>query len=202
VLDGRPAASAPASIAAKGRNAGQWALTGGRVDLGETSVETALRELAKETGVEAPASAVAGLLDDYVARTCFVSTPVVVLLDAPPTRLRRCPREVHSLHRGPLVRLCDEDVPRWRETPDGSRPLQMPLGRSTVVHARPARRCGSSARGRCSAGPPGWAIWTSRRSPAPDRPPEASPCLRAPLPPSGQSGPACATFRAPLSLQP
>ncbi|WP_269084778.1 NUDIX hydrolase [Streptacidiphilus anmyonensis] len=121
--------------AAKGRNAGQWALPGGRVEPGEGSAETALRELAEETGVEAPASAVAGLLDDYVAGTGFVITPVVVLLDAPPARLRRCPREVHSLHRVPLARLCDPDVPRWRETPDGGRLLQMPLRRTMVVHA-------------------------------------------------------------------
>lgn len=121
--------------APRGRNAGQWALPGGRIEPGETPVETALRELAEETAVEAPASAVAGLLDDYVAGTGFVITPVVVLLDAPPARLRRCEREVHSLHRIPLARLCADDVPRWHETPEGGRLLQMPLRRNMIVHA-------------------------------------------------------------------
>ena len=57
---------------------GQWALPGGRVDAGESAEETALRELAEEVGLVLDAGAVLGRLDDYVTRSGFAITPVVV----------------------------------------------------------------------------------------------------------------------------
>lgn len=112
--------------APRGRNAGQWALPGGRLDEGEGAVEGALRELAEETGVSGVE--VAGLLDDFVTDSGFVITPVVAFGGAQTPR--RDPREVASIHPVPLERFLAPGVPRWR---DGL--LQMPLGHSIVVHA-------------------------------------------------------------------
>ena len=120
--------------APKGRNAGQWALPGGRLDEGETPVEAALRELAEETGIAAGPRDVAGLLDDFVTDSGFVITPVVVL-PRPPVTPARDRREVHSLHPIPLSRLTEPDLPRWRTTDDGRPLLQLPLRRGMVIHA-------------------------------------------------------------------
>jgi 8-oxo-dGTP pyrophosphatase MutT (NUDIX family) len=117
-----------------GRNAGQWALPGGRLDSAETPVEGALRELQEETGVTAAPDGVVGLLDDFVTDSGFLITPVVVA-PTQPVRPARNPAEVHSLHPIAVSRLLDPELPRWRRQPDGTLLLQLPLRRGMVVHA-------------------------------------------------------------------
>jgi 8-oxo-dGTP pyrophosphatase MutT (NUDIX family) len=60
----------------------QWALPGGRCDAGETQVQSALRELKEELGLDLSEDAVLGLLDDYPTRSGYLITPVVVWADA------------------------------------------------------------------------------------------------------------------------
>ena len=120
--------------ASRGRNAGQWAFPGGRLEPGEDAVTAALRETEEEIGVAAEPSSVLGLLDDFVADSGFVITPVVLHLPGS-TEPRRNPDEVHSVHRIPLRRLASDDLPEWAQLPDGRPLLRMPLRRDVVVHA-------------------------------------------------------------------
>ena len=53
-------------------------MPGGRIDAGETPEQAALRELHEEVGLDLSADAVLGRLDDFVTRSGFVITPVVV----------------------------------------------------------------------------------------------------------------------------
>ena len=92
------------------RHAGQWALPGGRLDAGEGPAEAAVRELEEELGVPGRAVEQVGLLDDYVTRSGYLITPVVVLLPALP-HLRPNPAEVAAVHRVPLAVLAGPGMP-------------------------------------------------------------------------------------------
>jgi 8-oxo-dGTP pyrophosphatase MutT (NUDIX family) len=120
--------------AARGRNPGQYALPGGRLEPGETAAQGALRETEEEIGLPARHLDVLGPLDDFVTDSGFVITPVVAALTSPQS-LRRAPEEVAAVLPIPLDRLTDPDLPRWLAR-DGAPPLlQMPLRRGLVVHA-------------------------------------------------------------------
>ncbi len=116
----------------RGRNPGQWALPGGKLEPGETAVAGALRELEEEAAIVD--GAVAGLLDDFVTDSGFCITPVVVLARSG-SRPRRNAAEISSLHEIPLSALLRADVPRWREQPGGLPLLQVKLRHDMVIHA-------------------------------------------------------------------
>lgn len=109
-------------------HAGQFALPGGRIDPGETPERTALRELEEEVGLRVEEDAVLGRLDDFVTRSGFVMTPVVVW-GGPPGRLQGNPGEVEAVHAIPLAVLDGPDVPHLETIPESDRPvLSIPLG--------------------------------------------------------------------------
>ena len=93
------------------RHAGQWALPGGRINIGETPLDAALRELEEELKVRLDAGSIVGWLDDYVTRSGFVITPVVLWCGADPT-LRPDPNEVLAAYRVGLHALLNGE-PRF-----------------------------------------------------------------------------------------
>jgi 8-oxo-dGTP pyrophosphatase MutT (NUDIX family) len=117
-------------------HAGQWALPGGRVDPGESAIDTARRELSEEVGLDLPPDAALGLLDDYSTRSGYVITPVV-LWSGEPVTLRANPREVAAIYHVPLTALGDKEVPRLKRIPESDRPvIQVPIAQlSAAIHA-------------------------------------------------------------------
>ncbi len=114
-------------------HAGQWALPGGRIDEGETPEQTALREMQEEVGLLLPADAVVGRLDDFVTRSGYVITPVVVWA-GPGLALERNPAEVESIHRIPIDEFMRDDAPVLESIPESDRPvLRMPVGDSWIA---------------------------------------------------------------------
>jgi 8-oxo-dGTP pyrophosphatase MutT (NUDIX family) len=116
-------------------HAGQWALPGGRCDVGESLAQTALRELEEELGLDLGPADVLGLLDDYQTRSGFLITPVVAWAAAG-AQLRPNPAEVASAHRIRLDRLAGEDAVAFETIPESPRPLiRLRIAEDQHIHA-------------------------------------------------------------------
>ena len=114
-------------------HAGQWALPGGRVETDESPEGTALRELEEEVGLRLPRDRVLGCLDDFITRSGFAITPVVVW-GGQDVRLSPNPAEVASIHRIPIAEFLRTDAPILEKSPgDGSPILLMPVGSSWIA---------------------------------------------------------------------
>jgi 8-oxo-dGTP pyrophosphatase MutT (NUDIX family) len=116
------------------KHAGQWAFPGGRLDPGETPIETALREMHEEVNVDLSADRVLGRLDDFVTRSGFVMSPIVVWGGAELTTEPN-PDEVASVHRIPLKEFLREDSPQLSDEMSGSEHpvLRMPVGSDWIA---------------------------------------------------------------------
>ena len=114
-------------------HAGQWALPGGRVETGERPQETALREMHEEIGLALDETAVIGRLDDFVTRSGFVMTPIVIWAGSCES-FKPDPAEVESVHRIPVREFLRADAPLLEPGEDPARPvLRMPVGDSWIA---------------------------------------------------------------------
>ncbi|MEZ5596371.1 MAG: CoA pyrophosphatase [Pseudomonadales bacterium] len=112
---------------------GQWAFPGGRLDSGESVEACALREMHEEIGLSVEPAAVLGRLDDFVTRSGFVISPVVVWAgDA--RGVQPNPEEVASVHRIPVTEFMRPDAPILETSGSSPHPvLRMPVGRDHIA---------------------------------------------------------------------
>jgi mutator protein MutT len=114
-------------------HAGQWALPGGRIDAGETPEQAALRELHEEVGLQLGEDSLLGRLDDFVTRSGYIITPVLVWAGAA-RELAPNPQEVRSIHRIPVDEFLRTDAPMLEQRSDSEHPvLRMPVGDSWIA---------------------------------------------------------------------
>jgi 8-oxo-dGTP pyrophosphatase MutT (NUDIX family) len=83
-------------------HAGQISFPGGRIRVGETAVDAALRETHEETGLRAADVEVLGFLDEFLTGTGFLIKPVVGYVPAGSFVATPDPTEVASVFEVPL----------------------------------------------------------------------------------------------------
>lgn len=114
-------------------HAGQWALPGGRIDADETAEQAALRELVEEVGLKLGLHDVLGRLDDFVTRSGYVITPVLLWAGAA-REMSPNLGEVQSIHRIPVDEFLRADAPMLEPLDDCEHPvLRMPVGDSWIA---------------------------------------------------------------------
>ena len=99
-------------------HSGQWALPGGRMDESETASEAALREVREEINLTLQPESVVGTLDDYITRSGYRITPVILWAGANTSTLEPNPDEVASIHRISFTELARADAPQFDMSPD------------------------------------------------------------------------------------
>ncbi len=115
------------------KHAGQWALPGGRIDEGENPEKAAIRELKEEVDLTIDSGQILGKLDDYITRSGFTITPIVVW-GGSDINLTPNPGEVASIHRVPIKEFLRKDAPILETIPESTNPvLLMPVGYSWIA---------------------------------------------------------------------
>lgn len=114
-------------------HSGQWALPGGRLDDGETPEQAALREMHEEVGLALEPACILGRLDDFVTRSGYQITPVVIWAGAAQS-LAANAAEVASIHRIPATELLRANAPMLAmEAHSEHQVLRMPVGGSWIA---------------------------------------------------------------------
>jgi 8-oxo-dGTP pyrophosphatase MutT (NUDIX family) len=114
-------------------HAGQWAFPGGSIDPGERPEQTALRELAEEVGLILPEERLLGCLDDFITRSGFHITPLVIW-GGTVQQLHKNDQEVASIHRIPCKELFRHDAPVLQGGEVSGQPvLFMPVGHTCIA---------------------------------------------------------------------
>jgi 8-oxo-dGTP pyrophosphatase MutT (NUDIX family) len=112
----------------------QWALPGGRCDAGETQIQSALRELREELGLDLAEDSVLGLLDDYPTRSGYLITPVVVWAGGNGAIMPN-PQEVASVHRIQLGAIEHDNAFDFVAIPESARRVIRFHWEARMIHA-------------------------------------------------------------------
>lgn len=103
-------------------HAGQYALPGGRIDAGESAIDTVIRECFEELGLVLSHDDVLGVLDDYVTLSGYAITPVVVAMTTTQP-IVASPHEVAGVYRIALRAITRNGAAKFSANPGAGGPI-------------------------------------------------------------------------------
>ena len=109
------------------KHKGEIAFPGGGLEESESFIDAALRETQEEIGILADSVEVCGAMDDVFSVTSYVVTPVVGLLQSPPSDFQKQEFEIHRIFEVPLDHLLEPTNFRVERWPWGRAPKGTPI---------------------------------------------------------------------------
>ena len=91
------------------------------MDAKESAEDAALRELQEEINLSLPRNAIMGRLDDYITRSGYRITPVVLWSGEESNHLKPNLDEVASIHTVSFKELANSSAPQFEEMPPSDR---------------------------------------------------------------------------------
>jgi 8-oxo-dGTP pyrophosphatase MutT (NUDIX family) len=113
---------------------GQLALPGGRIDVGESAIDSVIRECAEELGLALAPDDVLGVLDDYATRSGYAITPVVIVAAAGQEIVAN-PDEVARVLRISLREITRDTAAEFIAIAESDRPVVRLNLDETHIHA-------------------------------------------------------------------
>ena len=115
-------------------HSGQIAFPGGRVEVGESLEQAALREAFEEVALPPDSVELVGRLDDFPSVSSYMVSPFIGIVETPPAEFVLEEREVAAVFEASVARALDDALRRTEEWDESRLPPESPREKLLQAH--------------------------------------------------------------------